>query len=171
MSGTGRRAIRLAIIVGAGLAVSACMNGMSAKAPSSVPPSASAEPSAAPVKAEDARFAFGSITGIPGGYFQSFSAALDRAAAAKKLTVVRGGEQADLCHQGICLGGQRSHRRRRSSTSSTWSTRAAIVSTASAARSTAAVAGADPWSGITGQTVADAAKHAVDSLAEWVKTG
>ena len=170
MSGTGRRAIRLAIIVGAGLAVSACMNGMSAKAPSSVPPNASAEPSAPPVKAGDARFAFGSITGIPGGYFQSFSAALDRAAAAKKLTVVRGGEPATYVIKGyvsavsdptettlvyvfdvVDAGGHRVHR----------------ISGKEHGR----VAGADPWSGITGQTVADAAKHAVDSLAEWVKTG
>jgi hypothetical protein len=170
MSGMGRRAIRLATIIAAGLAVSACMNGMSAKAPSSAPPSAPAERSAAPIKADNARFAFGSITGIPGRYFQSFSAALDHAAVAKKLTLARPGEQATYVIKGyvsavsdptettlvyvfdvVDASGHRIHR----------------ISGKERGRQ----AGADPWSGITGETVAEAAKHAVDSLAEWVKTG
>jgi hypothetical protein len=167
---SGKRRPIVLMIAGA-LALGGCASTVLPKPGTGAPaigPIAAVEMKAAPIKGADARFAFVRISGAPGDVLTGLSAALNKEARARNITLVPeedvtatykvkgyvsavGGPTGTLLvyvFDVLDSHGVRIHR----------------VS----GQERGGPATSDPWGGILPPTVASAARHAIDDLAAWV---
>jgi hypothetical protein len=159
------------IVLLAGLVLAACTTAAIPPPGSGAPtigPIAATKMRAAPVRGDDAKFAFARITGAPGDLLTVLGEALKKEAKARKLTVVPeddpsatyqikgyvsavGGPTGTLLvyvFDILDAHGVRIHR--------------------ISGQQLGAGATSDPWGGIRESTMRIAAQHAVDDLAAWV---
>ena len=164
-----RGRLPVVLIIAGGLALAACtsMPGPGAGAPS-LGPIAANKMKSAPVKGDDARFAFAKVTGGPGDLITTLNDSIKTDAKARKLNIVAeddpnltyrvkgyvsavGGPTGTVLVYVFDVLDNRGVRIHRIS-----------------GQELGAGTSSDPWAGIKAGTIQVAAQHAVDDLAAWV---
>lgn len=167
---SGKRLPIVLLIAGA-LALAGCTSAPLPKPGTGAPtlgPIAAVEMKAAPIKGAEARFAFVRVTGAPGDVLTGLSAALNKEAKARNITIVPEGDAtATYKIKGYvsAVGGP-------SGTLLVYvfdilDGRGVRIHRVSG-QERGGGATSDPWGGIKPPTVNAAAQHAIDDLAAWV---
>lgn len=169
MFGQRRSAIRIAALMLAAALAAGCTGTRSGQtAAPDITPIGAMVLRAAPVKGDKAHFAFATVDGAPIAILREMSTALNRAATAKKLSVVPIGDAARTYE----VRGYLSAIGDTNGTTLVYVWDVVDMRGARLHRVSGQVAGraasGDPWSGITSETVAAAAARTITAFDDWV---
>lgn len=158
-----------AVLLAGALALSGCTGIGLGNGPPTIAPAGATSMRSAPIRGDNARFAFAPVNGAPVDILRDMSTAMNREASSHRLKVVANGDptatyvvKGYLSAIGDGAGttlvyvwdifdanGVRLHR--------------------ITGQEPGKPAGSDPWTGVEGPTVTVAARRTMDALSEWVK--
>ena len=168
------RIVRLALALAAMFALAACTSvalpPMGPGPPPMITPKQAKTLGAAPVKGDEVRFAFATVTGVPAELRYSLEDSLKKYAATRSLSIVPPGDttavyrvKGYLSAVGDDTGTLLVY---------TWDVSDPFGKPLYriSGQETGAGSGTDPWVGIAGKEMDDAARDTIDKLADWVNS-